>query len=93
MATLCFLEHPIEFGALDGQPVHTLFTIVSPTIKAHLHLLSRLAFALRSRRLPRLSPGKGRAKRSCGRVKSPTIAFPWCHSRRRRCRPVHLLTV
>jgi PTS system nitrogen regulatory IIA component len=47
MATLCFLEHPIEFGALDGQPVHTLFTIVSPTIKAHLHLLSRLAFALR----------------------------------------------
>jgi PTS system nitrogen regulatory IIA component len=47
MATLCFLEHPIEFGALDGLPVHTLFTIVSPTIKAHLHLLSRLAFALR----------------------------------------------
>jgi PTS system nitrogen regulatory IIA component len=47
MVTLCFLEYPIEFGAIDGQPVHTLFTIVSPTIKAHLHLLSRLAYALR----------------------------------------------
>ncbi|MCE5303293.1 MAG: PTS sugar transporter subunit IIA [Planctomycetaceae bacterium] len=47
MITLCFLEQPIEFGALDGQPVHTLFTIVSPTVRAHLHLLSRLGFALR----------------------------------------------
>ncbi len=47
MMTLCFLEQPIEFGALDGQPVHTLFTIVSPTVRAHLHLLARLSFALR----------------------------------------------
>jgi PTS system nitrogen regulatory IIA component len=47
MITLCFLESPIDFGAVDGQPVHTLFTIVSPTMRAHLHLLSRLAFALR----------------------------------------------
>lgn len=47
MITLCFLEQPIEFGALDGQPVHTLFTIVSPTIRAHLQLLARLGFALR----------------------------------------------
>ncbi len=45
--TLCFLEKPIDFGAMDGKPVHTLFTIVSPTIRAHLHLLSKLAFVLR----------------------------------------------
>jgi nitrogen PTS system EIIA component len=45
--TLCFLEHPIEFGALDGLPVKTLFTLISPTVKSHLHLLSKLAFALR----------------------------------------------
>jgi len=43
---LCFLEHPVEFGALDGQPVYALFTLICPTIKSHLHLLSRLAFAL-----------------------------------------------
>jgi nitrogen PTS system EIIA component len=47
MITLCFLETPIEFGAIDGQPVHTLFTLVSPTVQAHLHLLSRLTFGLR----------------------------------------------
>jgi nitrogen PTS system EIIA component len=47
MITLCFLENSIEFGALDGQPVTTLFTMVSPTISAHLNLLSKLAFALR----------------------------------------------
>ena len=47
VVTLCFLEQPVDFGALDGQAVHTLFTMISPTVKAHLHLLSRLAFALR----------------------------------------------
>jgi nitrogen PTS system EIIA component len=47
MVTLCFLERPVDFGALDGQPVTTLFTLISPTVRAHLYLLSRLGFALR----------------------------------------------
>ncbi len=47
IVTLCFLEAPVDFGALDGRPVQTLFTLISPTVKAHLHLLSRLAYALR----------------------------------------------
>jgi PTS system nitrogen regulatory IIA component len=46
MITLCFLEKPIDFGALDGKPVHVLFSLVSPTVRAHLRLLSRLSFAL-----------------------------------------------
>ncbi|NWF86156.1 MAG: PTS sugar transporter subunit IIA [Bryobacteraceae bacterium] len=46
--TLCFLERPVEFGALDGKPVHALFSLISPTVRAHLHLLSRLAFSLRN---------------------------------------------
>jgi PTS system nitrogen regulatory IIA component len=45
--TLCFLEHPIDFRAIDGRPVGTLFTLISPTVRAHLHLLSRLGYALR----------------------------------------------
>lgn len=45
--TLCFLETPVDFGALDGQKVHCLFTLISPTVRAHLQMLSRLAFALR----------------------------------------------
>ena len=47
LVTLCFLERPIDFGAIDGQPVTTLFTLISPTVRAHLHLLSRLGYALR----------------------------------------------
>jgi nitrogen PTS system EIIA component len=47
MITLCFLETAVEFGAIDGRPVHTLFTVVSPTVKSHLHLLSHLTFGLR----------------------------------------------
>lgn len=46
--TLCFLDQPVDYGAIDGEPVHTLFTIVSPTVRAHLLLLSRLSFALHS---------------------------------------------
>ena len=46
--TLCFLEHPIDFRAVDGKPVNTLFTLISPSVKMHLHLLSRLSFVLRN---------------------------------------------
>ena len=46
MITLCFLEQSVDFGALDGKPVHVLFSLVSPTVRAHLRLLSRLAFTL-----------------------------------------------
>jgi nitrogen PTS system EIIA component len=44
--TLCFLANPIDFGALDGEPVRMLFMLTSPTVKVHLHLLSRLSYAL-----------------------------------------------
>ena len=47
MISLCLLATPIEFGAMDGKPVHALFSLISPTVRTHLHLLSRLAFALR----------------------------------------------
>jgi PTS system nitrogen regulatory IIA component len=54
--TLCFLEEPVDFGAVDGQPVFALFLLLSPSVRAHLHLLGRLAFALRQ-------PGFARAVR------------------------------
>jgi PTS system nitrogen regulatory IIA component len=45
--TLCFLERGVDFGAIDGRPVDKLFVITSPTVRAHLHLLSQLAWVLR----------------------------------------------
>lgn len=48
--TLCFLEQPIPFTASPTSTsggVHTLFALVSPTVRGHLSLLARLAAALR----------------------------------------------
>jgi PTS system nitrogen regulatory IIA component len=60
--TLCFLDHPVDFGAVDGKPVDILFTLVSPTVRAHQHLLSKLAFALKNPQfravLTRKGPGE-----------------------------------
>lgn len=36
-------QKPIEYGALDGLPVHTLFFLFSSCDKRHLHLLAKLA--------------------------------------------------
>jgi PTS system nitrogen regulatory IIA component len=47
LVTLCFTEQPVDFDSLDGKPVTCLFTLVSPTVRTHLSLLSRLAFVLR----------------------------------------------
>jgi PTS system nitrogen regulatory IIA component len=46
MITLCFLEKPVDFGALDGKPVTTLFSLVCPTMRSHLQMLARLSHAL-----------------------------------------------
>lgn len=49
--SLSFLAKPVDFGALDGKPVQILFTLISPTIRMHMHLLSKLAYCLRDGRL------------------------------------------
>ena len=46
IVALCFLEKPVDFGSMDGQPVSALFTLISPTVRVHVHLLSSLAFIL-----------------------------------------------
>jgi len=47
IVSLSFLAEPVEFGAADGNPVRVLFTMVTPTVHGHLHLLAALAFLLR----------------------------------------------
>jgi len=52
--TLAFLENPVDFHALDGEPVQTVLTLITPTLRSHLHLLSLLGFVLRKPSLRRL---------------------------------------
>ncbi len=67
--TLCFLETPIDFGAVDRKPVHTLFTIVSPTVRAHLHLLSKLAYVLQDVTFSDLLTSQGSREQLLGAVR------------------------
>ena len=46
LIALGFLEHPVDFAAIDGKPVNVLFLLFSPTIRMHLRQLSRLAYKL-----------------------------------------------
>ena len=59
LLTLWFLETPVDFDAMDGQPVHTVFALVCPTIKNHLILLSRLASALKDTTFRQLITARG----------------------------------
>lgn len=45
--TLCYLDHPVDFDAIDGNPVYALFVLICPTIRIHLEILAKLAFLLR----------------------------------------------
>jgi nitrogen PTS system EIIA component len=68
---LCFLEKPVEFGALDGQLVHTLFTMLSPTVRAHLHMVASLSFALQQQEFSEAIIGQGSREKifsACERV-------------------------
>ncbi len=57
--SLCFLEKAIDFKALDGKPVNCLFTLVSPTVKTHLRLLSHLAYALQNNDFRKIIAAQG----------------------------------
>jgi PTS system nitrogen regulatory IIA component len=46
LAALFLLEHSIDFGARDRQPVHSVFLLITPTTRSHLLMLSRLASML-----------------------------------------------
>ncbi len=61
--TLCFLADPVDFHAIDGQPVDTVFAIVAPTIRLHLSVLARLAAALHDAEFARALKSRAPAKR------------------------------
>ncbi len=54
---LCFLAEPVDFRAMDGRPVKVLLTLLSPSVRAHLQMLAKLAFALHDETLRALLGG------------------------------------
>ena len=47
MVSVVFPDEPLDWAALDGEPVHTVFLLLSPSATVHLQILSRLSFCLR----------------------------------------------
>jgi PTS system nitrogen regulatory IIA component len=43
IVSLFFFEPPVDMRADDGKRIRSAFAVLSPTIRAHLHILSRLA--------------------------------------------------
>src|SRR5207247_6599604 len=43
LVSLCLLARPVDFDAIDGEPVHVLFTVISPTVSVHLRMLAELS--------------------------------------------------
>ena len=68
--TLCLLRHPVEFEAIDGKPVHALFTVISPSVPTHLRILAQLGFVLRDEELRRLLVERRPATEILGRVRA-----------------------
>lgn len=66
--TLCMLEHPVDFDAVDRRPVHALFTVISPNIPTHLRILALLGFVLRDPGLRDLLRRRGSVEEVLGLV-------------------------
>ncbi len=67
--SLFLLEHPVDFGAIDGKPVHALFVVVAPSVPVHLRVLAQLGHVLRDADLRALLAERASADRILGRVR------------------------
>jgi PTS system nitrogen regulatory IIA component len=45
--SLFLLGEPVDFDAVDHEPVHSVFLVISPSVPSHLRILAQLGFALR----------------------------------------------
>ena len=67
--SLCLLREPVDFNAIDDQPVHTLFAVISPTVPAHLRILAELSFLLADADLRSLLAARAPAEQILDRIR------------------------
>jgi len=79
MIMLGMLESPIEFGAVDSRPVHSMFLVITPTTRSHLHILSRLGYVLQDRAIRRMLASRAPADRILDAMATAEASIPGAH--------------
>jgi PTS system nitrogen regulatory IIA component len=74
VVSVCYLQPPIAFDAVDGLPVHTLFVLVAPSVRMHLHVLSALGAALHAPAIPPLLEARAPRDELLAALPPPYIA-------------------
>ncbi len=59
IVALGFLEQPVDFASIDRKPVEIVFVLLSPTARASIRMMSRLAYAIRQAAVQRLLHDRG----------------------------------
>jgi nitrogen PTS system EIIA component len=84
--SLCLLRNPVEFGAIDGKPVHAVFLVVSPSVPSHLKILAQLGFVLRDSEIRALLARRASAEEILSAIRGiearSTGSYPAAGSRR-----------
>jgi PTS system nitrogen regulatory IIA component len=70
LVSLCMLADPVDFDAIDGQPVHALFTLISPTVPMHLRMLAALSHLLQEESLRDLLQQRAPAERLMRQIRA-----------------------
>ena len=76
LVAVCFLDNPVDFHALDNQPVSILFFLLCPVLKMHLHLLSALSFCLRDHQFTSFLKSRPKPDDLMGKIETLQNADP-----------------
>ena len=76
---LFLLQHPVDFDSIDGEPVHSLFFVVSSSIPVHLRILAELGFVLRDPELRTLLTQRATDDEILGRIGDLAVATTGQH--------------
>src|SRR5439155_638766 len=75
LVTLFILDHPIDFGAIDHRPVHSVFLSITPTTQSHLLILSRLAAVLQDANVRQAITGRAAPEAILGQIERAEAAM------------------
>lgn len=60
--SICYLANPIDFNALDGSPVHTLFVLLTYSPRRHLEALAKISYMCRLEEFRMMLEGRASEK-------------------------------